>query len=92
MGDLNCARGPMDIYNPKKIKDAGYTPQERASFEERILGQEAAASAAGLRDVWARALPGAPRVHVLELPRQVLRDKQRVEARLRAGALGARRG
>jgi exodeoxyribonuclease-3 len=33
-GDLNVARGEMDIYDTKgKEKVAGYTPQERTSFE-----------------------------------------------------------
>lgn len=57
MGDLNCARGPMDIYNPKKVKAAGYTPQERASFEKRIVGQAASPASAGLRDVWRERYP-----------------------------------
>lgn len=39
-GDLNCAREPVDIYAPDKAheKAAGFTPQERASFQERLLG------------------------------------------------------
>ena len=58
MGDLNCARTPMDIYTTKgKEKSAGFTPQERESFEKRILGQPSSAGAAGLRDVWRERHP-----------------------------------
>ena len=46
MGDLNCARTPMDIYTTKgKEKSAGFTPQERESFERRILGRLSSSSA-----------------------------------------------
>lgn len=33
VGDLNVAHQPIDIYNPKHTNYAGYTPQERASFD-----------------------------------------------------------
>ena len=67
MGDLNCARTPLDIYTTKnKLEAAGFTPEERESFERRILGEgrsssssssAAAPSAAGLRDVWRERHP-----------------------------------
>lgn len=64
MGDLNCARTPQDIYTTKgKEKSAGFTPEERESFERRILGQPPpsaappSAAAAGLRDVWRERNP-----------------------------------
>lgn len=31
-GDLNVAHHPIDIFDPKKTKQAGFTPQERESF------------------------------------------------------------
>ena len=31
-GDLNVAHQPIDIFDPKKTKQAGFTPQERESF------------------------------------------------------------
>lgn len=35
VGDLNCARLDIDVHNPKTCaKYAGFTPQERASFEQ----------------------------------------------------------
>jgi exodeoxyribonuclease III len=38
-GDLNCAREPVDIYAPAThTRSAGFTPEERASFAERLLG------------------------------------------------------
>lgn len=39
-GDFNCARHPLDIHNARNnVKSAGFTPQERASFEKvrRVL-------------------------------------------------------
>ena len=39
MGDLNCARTPLDIYTTQgKADAAGFTEEERESFERRILG------------------------------------------------------
>jgi len=67
MGDLNCARTPLDIYTTKgKLEAAGFTPQERESFERRILGKRsssssssssAVATVAGLRDIWRERHP-----------------------------------
>ena len=38
LGDLNCARTALDIVNGEnKTNLAGYTPQERASFEQLML-------------------------------------------------------
>ena len=40
VGDLNVAHREIDIHNPKgNEKSAGFTPQERASFEEKLLGE-----------------------------------------------------
>ena len=33
-GDLNVAHNPIDIFDPKKVKQAGFTPQERKSFDD----------------------------------------------------------
>ena len=34
-GDFNCAREPIDIHNAKRnVKSAGFTPEERASFQK----------------------------------------------------------
>ena len=66
MGDLNCARTPLDIYTTKgKADAAGFTEEERESFERRILGggarsaasASAPSPAAGLRDVWRERHP-----------------------------------
>ena len=37
-GDLNVARNKLDIYNPKMTNVAGFTPQERSSFENFLHG------------------------------------------------------
>jgi exodeoxyribonuclease III len=53
-GDLNVARRDMDIWNVDAAhipKLAGTTPQERSSFEKRLLGE------AGLVDVFAEFYP-----------------------------------
>ncbi len=53
-GDLNVARRDMDIWNVDAAhipKLAGTTPQERSSFENRLLGE------AGLMDVFAYQHP-----------------------------------
>ena len=53
-GDLNVARRDMDIWNVDAAhipKLAGTTPQERSSFEKRLLGE------AGLVDVFAQHHP-----------------------------------
>jgi exonuclease III len=34
-GDFNCAREPIDIHCAKRnVKSAGFTPEERASFQK----------------------------------------------------------
>jgi exonuclease III len=34
-GDFNCAREPIDIHNARNnLKSAGFTPEERASFQK----------------------------------------------------------
>ena len=60
MGDLNCARTPKDIYTTKnKEKSAGFTPQERLSFEKRILGQAKSSSASAAASAAASASDSA---------------------------------
>jgi exodeoxyribonuclease III len=51
-GDLNCAAEEIDIHNPKgNLKSAGFTPEERASFAEHLLG-------GGFADAFRRKYPG----------------------------------
>lgn len=39
MGDLNCAHREIDIHAPKtNLKSAGFSPEERASFQIHLLG------------------------------------------------------
>lgn len=60
MGDLNCARTPLDIYTTKgKADAAGFTKEEQESFERRLLGGGGGGGrGAGLRDVWRERHPG----------------------------------
>ncbi|CAG9467435.1 unnamed protein product [Pedinophyceae sp. YPF-701] len=38
VGDLNCAREPIDIHNPAgNLKSAGFTPEERESFAKLFV-------------------------------------------------------
>lgn len=51
-GDMNVARTPMDVCDPKDARGcAGFTEEERADFE-RLLGE------CGLSDVWRDSHPG----------------------------------
>jgi exonuclease III len=37
-GDFNCAREPIDIHNARNnLKSAGFTPEERESFQKVAL-------------------------------------------------------
>ena len=39
-GDLNVAPAPLDVHDPRTlVKYAGFTPEERASFAQHLLGQ-----------------------------------------------------
>ena len=52
-GDLNCARDPVDIHNPKtNLRSAGFTLEERESFATRLLGDPAR-----LTDPWRERYP-----------------------------------
>ncbi|KAL4436574.1 hypothetical protein ABPG75_003713 [Micractinium tetrahymenae] len=52
-GDLNVAPTELDIHNPKgNLKSAGFTPEERASFQANLLG-------AGFVDCFRAQYPGA---------------------------------
>lgn len=90
-GDLNVARTPMDVCDPKGARGcAGFTEEERENFEKML-------SECGLRDVWRDSRPDEVKIHVVELFPQGARAQQGVENRLlfgiaRPSAVGERRG
>lgn len=54
-GDLNVAREPVDIHNPKSnLRSAGFTVEERDSFRARLLGPPAS-----FADPWRLSHPDA---------------------------------
>lgn len=51
-GDLNCAHKEIDIHNPKtNLKSAGFTPEERESFQTNLLND------VGLEDAFRKQHP-----------------------------------